>query len=97
MKRPQQQRKNATRRVAKDLTRIDCAGQVAAIRKSHAVIEFRMDGTIIDANENFLRALGYSLDEVKGKHHSMFVEAPYRHSADYKEFWAQLNRGEYQT
>jgi methyl-accepting chemotaxis protein len=97
MKRPQQQRKNATRRVAKDLTRIDYAGQVAAIRKSHAVIEFRMDGTIIDANENFLRALGYSLDEVKGKHHSMFVEAPYRHSADYKEFWAQLNRGEYQT
>ncbi len=97
MKRPQHQRKNATRRVAKDLTRIDYAGQVAAIRKSHAVIEFRMDGTIIDANENFLRALGYSLDEVKGKHHSMFVEAPYRHSADYKEFWAQLNRGEYQA
>jgi methyl-accepting chemotaxis protein len=97
MKRPRLQRKTATRRVSKDLTRIDYSGQVAAIRKSHAVIEFGMDGTIIDANENFLRALGYSLDEVKGKHHSMFVEAPYRHSADYKEFWAQLNRGEYQA
>ncbi len=75
----------------------DYAGQVAAIRKSQAVIEFSMDGTVLDANDNFLNALGYTLDEVKGRHHSMFVDEAYRQSADYKEFWARLNRGEYQA
>ncbi len=75
----------------------DYAGQVAAIGKSQAVIEFNMDGTVITANDNFLKALGYTLDEVKGRHHSMFVDEAYRQSADYKEFWAKLNRGEYQT
>jgi methyl-accepting chemotaxis protein len=73
----------------------DYAGQVAAIRKAQAVIEFDMNGTILDANENFLSALGYSLGEIKGKHHSMFVDEEYRQSASYKEFWAKLNRGEY--
>ena len=75
----------------------DYAGQIAAIGKSQAVIEFNMDGTIANANENFLKALGYSLDEIKGRHHSQFVEEGYRHSAEYKEFWAKLNRGEYQA
>jgi PAS domain S-box-containing protein len=75
----------------------DFAGQVAAIRKSQAVIEFSMDGTILDANDNFLMALGYSLDEVKGRHHGMFVDEAYRQSSDYKEFWVRLNRGEYQA
>ena len=49
--------------------------QAAAISKSQAVIEFKMDGTIITANQNFLDALGYRLDEIQGKHHSMFVAA----------------------
>jgi methyl-accepting chemotaxis protein len=71
--------------------------QAAAISESQAVIEFNMDGTIITANENFLQALGYSLAEIKGKHHSMFVEASERDSAAYREFWAKLNRGEYQA
>jgi len=75
----------------------DYAGQVAAIRKSQAVIEFGMDGTILDANDNFLKALGYTLDEIKGRHHSMFVDEAYRQSFDYKEFWTRLNRGEYQA
>jgi methyl-accepting chemotaxis protein len=75
----------------------DYAGQVAAIRKSQAVIEFAMDGTILDANENFLHALGYTLDEIKNRNHSMFVDEAYRQSPDYKEFWAKLNRGEYQA
>jgi methyl-accepting chemotaxis protein len=75
----------------------DYAGQVAAIHKSQAVIEFNMDGTILTANDNFLNAMGYSLDEIKGRHHSMFVDDQYRRSADYKEFWAKLNRGEYQS
>jgi len=75
----------------------DLAGQVAAICKSQAVIEFNMDGTIITANDNFLRALGYSLGELKGRHHSMFVDPSERDGAAYREFWAKLNRGEYQS
>jgi methyl-accepting chemotaxis protein len=75
----------------------DFSGQIAAIGKSQAVIEFHMDGTIVQANDNFLRTLGYSLDEVKGRHHGMFVEESYRHSPEYKDFWAKLNRGEYQS
>ena len=71
--------------------------QVAAISKSQAVIEFNPDGTIVTANENFLKTLGYSLGEIQGKHHSMFVEPAMRESAAYREFWAKLNRGEYQA
>jgi methyl-accepting chemotaxis protein len=89
--------KYATDITAQKLQNADYAGQIAAIGKSQAVIEFRMDGTVIGANANFLSALGYSLDEIKGKHHSMFVEAAYRESSEYKAFWAQLNRGEYQA
>ena len=73
----------------------DYTGQIEAIGKSQAVIEFNMDGTVITANQNFLNALGYTLDEIKGKHHSMFVEEGYRKSSAYKEFWAKLNQGEY--
>ncbi len=80
---------------AEKLRDADAAGQLAAISKSQAVIEFDLDGTIRTANENFLRTLGYSLDEIKGKHHSMFVEESYRNSHDYRQFWARLNRGEY--
>jgi len=76
---------------------LDFRGQVAAIGKSLAVIEFSMDGTILTANDNFLKTFGYALDEVKGKHHGIFVEEGYRLSADYKDFWARLNRGEYQA
>jgi methyl-accepting chemotaxis protein len=89
--------KYATDITAQKLQNADYAGQIAAIGKSQAVIEFRMDGTVIGANENFLNALGYTLDEVKGKHHSLFVEPAYRDSPDYKAFWAKLNRGEYQA
>ena len=72
----------------------DYAGQIAAVSKAQAVIEFKMDGTVIAANDNFLKALGYTLDEVKGKHHSMFVDDAYRQSPEYKDFWSRLNRGE---
>ncbi len=75
----------------------DYAGQVAAIRKSQAVIEFNMDGAILDANDNFLNTMGYTLSEVKGRHHSIFVDEAFRQSAEYREFWAKLNRGEYQA
>jgi methyl-accepting chemotaxis protein len=73
------------------------AGQIEAIGKSQAVIEFNMDGTILDANENFLATLGYSLAEIQGKHHSMFVAPEERGSEDYRVFWAALNRGEFQS
>jgi methyl-accepting chemotaxis protein len=76
---------------------LDYAGQVAAIRKSLAVIEFNMDGTILDANDNFLNVLGYRLEEIQGRHHSLFVDEAFRQSAEYKEFWAGLNRGEFQS
>ncbi len=75
----------------------DYLGKVNAISKSQAVIEFEMDGTVITANENFLNALGYRLDEIKGKHHSLFVESAYKASDAYRQFWASLNRGEYQA
>jgi len=73
----------------------DLQGQVNAIGKAQAVISFKLDGTVITANENFLNALGYTLDEIKGKHHSMFVESSYRSSPDYRAFWEKLGRGEY--
>ncbi len=75
----------------------DFYGQVTAIHKSQAVIEFKLDGTILHANENFLKAMGYSLEEIKGRHHSIFVDDAYRQSHEYREFWAKLNRGEYQS
>ena len=71
----------------------DAASRLAAISRSQAVIEFNLDGTIITANDNFLNALGYRLDEVAGKHHSMFVDPTYARSAEYKKFWADLNAG----
>ncbi len=71
--------------------------QASAISKSQAVIEFNLDGTIITANQNFLAALGYTLDEIKGKHHSMFVDPATRDSGAYREFWARLNHGEFQA
>lgn len=75
----------------------DAAAIIAALDKSQAIIEFKMDGTIITANANFLNAMGYTLDEVKGKHHSMFVEPAFKETSEYREFWAKLNRGEFQA
>ena len=66
---------------------------VEAIGKSQAVIEFELDGTIITANENFLSVLGYDLNEVQGKHHSMFVDPATAAGTEYKAFWATLGRG----
>ncbi|NVJ60336.1 MAG: PAS domain S-box protein [Gammaproteobacteria bacterium] len=73
------------------------AGQINAIGKSNAVIEFHMDGTIITANDNFCNAMGYRLEDIKGKHHRMFVEPEYASSREYQQFWEKLGRGEFQT
>ena len=80
-----------------EATNADFAGQIAAIGRAQAVIEFQMDGTILSANDNFLNTFGYSLGEIKGKHHRMFLDDAYAHSSEYREFWASLNRAEYQA
>ncbi|MGL6296294.1 MAG: PAS domain-containing protein, partial [Plesiomonas sp.] len=67
----------------------------AAVVKAQAVIEFDLNGKILTANENFLTALGYRLNEIKDQHHSMFVDATYRQSQDYTAFWDKLRRGEF--
>ncbi len=74
---------------------IDMRGQIAAIGRSQAVIEFSLDGRILNANENFLNNFGYRLEEIKGQHHSMFVEAAFGQSAEYRTFWDRLGHGEY--
>ena len=71
------------------------AGKINAISRAQAMIEFDLDGTIISANENFLKTLGYSLDEIKGKHHRMFCEPSYAQSDDYAEFWKKLGGGKF--
>src|SRR5262249_6848938 len=70
-------------------------GQISAIGKAQAVIEFKLDGTILTANENFLKTVGYRLEEIQGQHHGMFVEPVYRASDEYRRFWEKLGRGEY--
>jgi methyl-accepting chemotaxis protein len=75
----------------------DALAQAAALNRSQAVIEFKMDGTIITANQNFLDAMGYRLDEIQGKHHQMFAPPELRGTEAYKSFWASLNRGEFQA
>jgi methyl-accepting chemotaxis protein len=73
----------------------DLRGRTAAIAKSQALIEFELDGTIITANEKFLAAVGYSLEEIKGKHHRVLCDPAYAASPEYQQFWAKLARGEY--
>lgn len=79
------------------LVSANAAGQISAISKSQAVIEFSLDGSIISANDNFLNALGYQLDEIKGQHHRLFVAPEYANSNEYKEFWTKLGRGEFDS
>ena len=89
--------KFATDVTANKLKSADQEGQLAAISKAQAVIEFNMDGSILTANENFLATLGYRLNEIQGQHHSLFVEPAYGNSADYKQFWRDLNDGKFQA
>ncbi|KZN63516.1 hypothetical protein N473_16985 [Pseudoalteromonas luteoviolacea CPMOR-1] len=89
--------KFATDITAQKIQSADFAGQLAAIHKSQAVIEFNLDGTIIDANENFLTTTGYTLSEIKGKHHKMFAEVDYANSQAYQQFWQQLRQGQFDS
>ena len=74
---------------------VDLEGQIAAIGRSQAVIEFDLEGNVLAANDNFCKALGYSPADLRGRHHSMFVAPDYRQSDAYRQFWAKLGRGEY--
>jgi methyl-accepting chemotaxis protein len=75
----------------------DRAGQIEAIHKVQAVIAFDLDGTVLEANDNFLAAMGYTRGEVVGQHHSLFVEPGHRDSEAYRAFWAALRNGTYQA
>lgn len=68
-----------------------------ALNRSQAIIEFKPDGTILTANENFLATLGYSLQDIKGQHHRLFVEPNYADSIEYRNFWEMLGRGQFQS
>lgn len=70
------------------------SGVLAALDRAQALIEFNLDGTILDANENFLAVTGYALDEIRGKHHRMFCDPAYAQSPEYRAFWSDLAAGE---
>ncbi len=72
----------------------DATGQVAAIRRSQAVIEFSLEGSVLDANDNFLSVMGYHRDDVIGRHHRMFLDEVSTAGEEYRAFWAKLQRGE---
>ena len=74
---------------------VDYEGQLKAVSKAQAVAEFKLDGTVIWANENFLKTVGYAKDEIRGQHHRMFVDPAYRESVEYRAFWDKLARGEF--
>jgi len=87
--------KAATVITQEKLKNAEFEGKLSAISRVQGIIEFMPSGEVITANENFLAVVGYSLNEVKGRHHSMFVEPSYAQSADYRELWRKLNAGEF--
>ncbi len=89
--------KFATDVTARKLADAEVRGQIDAINRAQAVISFLPDGTVVDANDNFLNALGYRLDEIVGKHHSMFVAAEERNTPAYKAFWEDLRAGKFKS
>lgn len=87
--------KYATEVTKSKLEQANFESQIEAINKAMGVISFNMDGTIIDINDNFLKVVGYSREQVIGQHHRMFAEPDLANSAEYTAFWAKLNRGEF--
>jgi methyl-accepting chemotaxis protein len=77
------------------VTSHDFVAQIDAISDAQAVIEFTLDGKVIAANENFLKTMGYRLEEIVGRNHSMFVEPAYSNSPEYRQFWLDLNAGRF--
>ena len=79
------------------LARLDANGKLASIDRAQAVIEFDTTGKVLNANENFLKLLGYTLGEIQGRHHRQFVESAYAATIEYQAFWERLGRGEFET
>jgi methyl-accepting chemotaxis protein len=75
--------------------RAEYEGKVRAVDRAQAVIEFDLSGNVLFANQNFLDTLGYGFDEIHGKHHRMCCEVAYTATAEYRDFWAKLNRGDF--
>jgi methyl-accepting chemotaxis protein len=84
-----------TEKLALEEQNADYTAQIQSLDRTQAMIEFLPDGTVVDANRNFLDAMGYTLNEVKGQHHRMFVDPAERDAPAYREFWARLGRGEF--
>ena len=89
--------KFATDITAAKMKNVEYEGKVSAMNKAQAVIEFDLNGIVLDANQNFLDVMGYSLADIKGEHHRNFCEDEYAASQDYKKFWQKLNRGEFDS
>ena len=89
--------KYATDVTASKLENADYLGQIEAIDRSQAVVQFNMDGTLISANDLFLKTMGYTLDEIQGKPHRLFVEPDEAESAEYRQFWQNLNQGQFDS
>lgn len=89
--------KFATDITARTLKSLDTDGQINALHRSQAVISFDPTGTILSANANFLDAVGYGLDEIRGQHHSLFVDPAERSGEAYRSFWARLGQGEFMS
>jgi len=89
--------KFATDVTANKLKNAEFEGMIQAINRAQAVIEFNLDGTVITANENFLSIFGYTVDEIRGKHHRIFCDPGYAESPAYAEFWQKLGHGEYES
>ncbi|OYT85754.1 MAG: chemotaxis protein [Burkholderiales bacterium PBB6] len=78
------------------LERLESEGKLGAIERAQAVIEFDLQGRVLKANENFLKLTGYSLEDIRGRHHRMFVDSEHAASAEYQAFWERLGRGEFE-
>lgn len=87
----------ATNITAQKFQNANYKGQLEAVNRSNIVVEFRLDGTILQANDHFLNMVGYGENEIKGRHHSMFLDEAYVASEEYQAFWEKLKAGEYIT
>ncbi|GGK83120.1 PAS domain S-box protein [Mangrovihabitans endophyticus] len=95
--RPMKVVKYATDVTASKRENAEFIGKVAAIGRSQAVVEFDLEGHVLAANDRFLETVGYTLDEIRGQHHRMFVPDSYARTAEYEGFWKNLARGEYEA
>jgi methyl-accepting chemotaxis protein len=89
--------KYATDVTERRIAEADMDGRLRAIDRAQATIAFALDGTILEANDNFLAAMGYTLDEITGRHHRMFVDPTEAASDSYAQFWAGLRDGRHDS